>query len=97
MKGWELGLNYRKFPLSLSGLTLYRNIGAPELVTGSRDGTVKVWDVRIRDKPVACMQVCAAHESHVFLMSSLDGKFTTVKLAQNKMLFEKFLIWVSQH
>jgi len=34
----------------------HRNIGAPELVTGSRDGTVKVWDVRIRDKPVACMQ-----------------------------------------
>ncbi len=30
--------------------------GAPEIVTGSRDGHVKVWDVRIKDKPVACMQ-----------------------------------------
>ena len=66
MKGWELGLNYRKFPISLSGLTLYRNIGAPELVTGSRDGTVKVWDVRIRDKPVACMQVCALDMNPMF-------------------------------
>ena len=31
-------------------------VGAPELATGSRDGTVKVWDVRVKDKPVACMQ-----------------------------------------
>ncbi|XP_076809462.1 dynein axonemal assembly factor 10-like [Clavelina lepadiformis] len=30
--------------------------GAPELVTGSRDGAVKVWDVRQRDAPVACME-----------------------------------------
>ena len=34
----------------------HRNSGAPELATGSRDGTVKLWDTRIRDKPVACMQ-----------------------------------------
>ncbi|KAI8612714.1 WD40-repeat-containing domain protein [Chytriomyces sp. MP71] len=27
--------------------------GPPEIVTGSRDGTVKVWDVRQKDKPVA--------------------------------------------
>ncbi|XP_049592865.1 dynein axonemal assembly factor 10 [Syngnathus scovelli] len=30
--------------------------GAPEIVTGSRDGTVKVWDPRQRDSPVANMQ-----------------------------------------
>lgn len=30
--------------------------GAPELVTGSRDGSVKVWDPRQKDVPVACME-----------------------------------------
>lgn len=30
--------------------------GAPELATASRDGTVKVWDIRIKEKPVACIQ-----------------------------------------
>ncbi|KAF4090007.1 hypothetical protein AMELA_G00044830 [Ameiurus melas] len=30
--------------------------GAPEIVTGSRDGTVKVWDPRQKDKPVANME-----------------------------------------
>lgn len=29
------------------------NCGAPEIVTGSRDGTVKVWDLRQKDAPVA--------------------------------------------
>ena len=26
--------------------------GAPEIVTGSKDGAVKVWDPRLKDKPV---------------------------------------------
>ncbi|XP_071963402.1 dynein axonemal assembly factor 10-like [Antedon mediterranea] len=30
--------------------------GAPEIVTGSRDGLVKVWDPRQANKPVACME-----------------------------------------
>ncbi|KAJ8674293.1 hypothetical protein QAD02_005555 [Eretmocerus hayati] len=30
--------------------------GAPEIVTGSKDGSVKVWDSRQKDKPVAYMQ-----------------------------------------
>uniref|UniRef100_A0A665TLW0 Dynein axonemal assembly factor 10 n=2 Tax=Echeneis naucrates TaxID=173247 RepID=A0A665TLW0_ECHNA len=30
--------------------------GAPEIVTGSRDGTVKVWDSRQKDSPVANME-----------------------------------------
>ncbi|KAJ1529917.1 hypothetical protein ONE63_006646 [Megalurothrips usitatus] len=30
--------------------------GAPEIVTGSRDGAVKVWDPRQKDRPVAIME-----------------------------------------
>ena len=38
------------------GAVGHSRIGAPELATGSRDGSVKVWDVRVKDRPVACMQ-----------------------------------------
>uniref|UniRef100_T1IV50 Dynein axonemal assembly factor 10 n=1 Tax=Strigamia maritima TaxID=126957 RepID=T1IV50_STRMM len=30
--------------------------GAPEIVTGSREGSVKVWDPRQKKRPVACME-----------------------------------------
>jgi WD40 repeat protein len=33
--------------------------GAPEIVTGSRDGLVKVWDTRQKEQPVACMETVA--------------------------------------
>lgn len=32
------------------------DVGTPEIVSGSRDGSVKVWDIRIKEKPVACME-----------------------------------------
>jgi WD40 repeat protein len=38
----------------VAGLGIGR--GAPEIVTASRDGHVKVWDPRLKDRPVACMQ-----------------------------------------
>nr|CAD7260542.1 unnamed protein product [Timema shepardi] len=36
--------------------------GAPELVTGSRDGSVKVWDSRQKGKPVATMEPAAGED-----------------------------------
>nr|CAD7458381.1 unnamed protein product [Timema tahoe] len=36
--------------------------GAPELVTGSRDGSVKVWDPRQKGKPVATMEPAAGED-----------------------------------
>jgi WD repeat-containing protein 92 len=39
------------------------NIGAPEIVTGSRDGCVKVWDPRQKDQPVACMSAAEPGEA----------------------------------
>lgn len=33
-----------------------RNCGAPEIATGGSDGCVKVWDVRQKDEPVACIE-----------------------------------------
>lgn len=35
---------------------LHIGVGAPEIVTGSRDGSVKVWDPRQKDIPVATME-----------------------------------------
>ncbi|XP_067138247.1 dynein axonemal assembly factor 10 [Centruroides vittatus] len=35
---------------------LHFGVGAPEIVTGSRDGSVKVWDPRQKDMPVATME-----------------------------------------
>ena len=42
--------------------------GAPEIVTGSRDGFVKVWDTRLRDRPVACMQPKEGSKGEKFLI-----------------------------
>ena len=36
--------------------------GAPEIVTGSRDGSVKVWDPRQKDEPVANMEPGAGQD-----------------------------------
>lgn len=38
------------------------NCGAPEIVTGSRDGSVKVWDVRQKQVPVANISPAAEAE-----------------------------------
>ena len=38
---------------AIGGTTL--NCGAPEIVTGSRDGCVKIWDPRQEGSPVACI------------------------------------------
>jgi WD repeat-containing protein 92 len=45
----------------VAGLGL--NIGAPEIVTGSRDGAVKVWDPRQKDLPVACIAAAEPGET----------------------------------
>jgi WD40 repeat protein len=37
--------------------------GSKEIVTGSRDGSVKVWDPRQRDDPVACMSATSIDDS----------------------------------
>lgn len=37
-------------------------IGAPEIVTGSRDGTVRVWDTRQKDVPVAALEPADGQE-----------------------------------
>ena len=39
-------------------------IGAPEIATASRDGSVKVWDPRVKDRPVACIQPRAGDKRH---------------------------------
>lgn len=36
--------------------------GAPEIVTGSRDGTVKVWDLRQKGSPVACISALSVED-----------------------------------
>jgi WD40 repeat protein len=36
--------------------------GAKEIVTGSRDGSVKVWDRRQKDDPVACMSAASPND-----------------------------------
>lgn len=35
------------------------NYGPPEIVTASRDGCIKVWDVRVKEKPVAVIAPAA--------------------------------------
>lgn len=41
---------------SIDGVGGYVGEGAPEIVTGSRDGAVKVWDPRQKNDPVATME-----------------------------------------
>lgn len=45
---------------SIGGKTI--DCGAPEIVTGSRDGTVKVWDLRQKGSPVACISALKKEE-----------------------------------
>lgn len=45
--------NWRQYGRYFIILGTVINNKAPEIATGSRDGTVKVWDTRQKDRPVA--------------------------------------------
>lgn len=42
--------------LDAIGGGLMLNCGAPEIATGGADGVVKIWDIRQKDDPVACIE-----------------------------------------
>ena len=51
--------------------------GAPEIATASRDGQVKIWDPRLKDRPVACMQP----------KSGTKGKIVILIVCVSKLMF----------
>lgn len=46
--------------LDAIGGGLMLNYGAPEIATGGMDGTVKIWDIRQKSDPVACIEPTTA-------------------------------------
>lgn len=79
--------------------------GSPEIATASRDGKVKVWDIRVKERPVACMQPkegetkrdawavafgnCHSESSRMLVSGYDNGDLKMFDLRSMKLFWEK--------